>query len=862
MKNTFAGRTASILVAAGVLALAALAADAGLITMVNSQSSVTAGTWAQTNSGTAYWWSDHLAPAAGNDYVVGAGMALRTVSSTSPTQFTFAGTSLQLDTGGSLLLKVGANTVTISDLRLNGGSIQTYQDGTTTIAGAVSLLTDSTSNVNTASNRSVTISAPISGDGNLSKDGPANLTLSGANTYTGKTIVNGGALLISNEDRLGAAPAAFVADQITLNGGILRITANATIDDANRGITLGPLGGTFNHNAYTLNIANVITGAGSLSKTGNGGVILTGANTYTGRTIITGGTIRVDSEERLGATPAELVADQITLNGGNLIFTANYALAPSNRGITLGASGGMLGADAGLTLTVTKDLVGSGNLTKGGSGTMVMAIDPSFTGRTIVTTGTLRIDGERRLGAEPAAFTASQLALNGGTLATTTTFAIDDPNRGITVTGTSSTINVAASTTLTINNPIAGAGKITKTGGGTLVLPVANAGWTGGMDIVATGAGVVRATADDALGLGAIKVAGYGLSVDLVGGITLHNNFITSGNGGPSGGDADGAIHSVSGDNTIVGNLSLMSGGGGSTWQVDANSLTLNGNVSAVDSGRTLTLRGAGDGTITGVIANGSTSNLPVTKTGAGTWTLSGASTYTGATTVSQGTLKLGATGSLASRTIVVASGARFDVADVATFALASGQTIKGSGQVLGALTVGSGSILAPGLSPGTLPQTGVQTWAGGGQYTWEVSQVTAGGGDQAALQGTDPGFDFVDITGALAVTATAVDKFIIAITGLTLANVSGAVTNWDPQADYAWVIATASDGITGFNAGAFTLDVSAFEASNVIPVGRKFAIAQEGNNLLLTYVPEPATLALLAFGAVATLLSRKRQRK
>ena len=251
-----------------------------------------------------------------------------------------------------------------------------------------------------------------------------------------------------------------------------------------------------------------------------------------------------------------------------------------------------------------------------------------------------------------------------------------------------------------------------------------------------------------------------------------------------------------------------------------------------------------------------------LTKTGAGLLTLSGANTYTGTTTINQGTLRLGAAASMASRTINVASGARFDVANVATFALASGQTIKGSGQILGALTVGSGSILAPGASPGTLIQTGAQTWAGGGQYTWEVSQVTAGGGDQAALKGTAPGFDFVDITGGLGITATAADKFIIAITGLTLANVAGAVANWDPQADYAWVIATASGGITGFNAGEFTLDLAAFEASNVIPVGRKFVIAQDGNNVLLTYVPEPATLALLGLGAAATLLSRRRQRK
>ncbi len=102
------------------------------------------------------------------------------------------------------------------------------------------------------------------------------------------------------------------------------------------------------------------------------------------------------------------------------------------------------------------------------------------------------------------------------------------------------------------------------------------------------------------------------------------------------------------------------------------NGLTGSGTVhnNHASTASTLTL-GAGDATasFTGVLADGSTAALSLTKIGSGTQTLTGPQTYTGATAVEGGTLALGATGALASPNVTVSAGA--------TLALQSGATLS-----------------------------------------------------------------------------------------------------------------------------------------------------------------------------------------
>ena len=94
---------------------------------------------------------------------------------------------------------------------------------------------------------------------------------------TGTMTINEGTLNIVGEGCLGVGPAAFNAAQLTLNGGTLQAARSFTIDDANRGITIGASGGTFDvGSGLTLTIANPIAGSGALRKTGDGALALAG----------------------------------------------------------------------------------------------------------------------------------------------------------------------------------------------------------------------------------------------------------------------------------------------------------------------------------------------------------------------------------------------------------------------------------------------------------------------------------------------------------------------------------------------------------------------------------------------------------
>lgn len=215
-----------------------------------------------------------------------------------------------------------------------------------------------------------------------------------------------------------------------------------------------------------------------------------------------------------------------------------------------------------------------------------------------------------------------------------------------------------------------------------------------------------------------------------------------------------------------------------------------------------------------------------------GTTVLSGTNTYTGATTIAGGTL--------------IVNGS------IDTSALASivGGVLAGSGTV-GAVAIQNGGTISPGNSPGIL-NTGSETWDGGGIYVWELNSATG-------TTGTN--WDSLNITGTLTIHSAIENPFVIELRSLTLDNHAGDLANFDPAQTYTWIIATASGGIAGLDAGGISIDTSAF--SNAAGSDR-FTISSDGHNLILTYtaVPESGAFGVaLGIGLMILVAQRRRVR-
>ena len=231
---------------------------------------------------------------------------------------TTAGTTTVLS-GGALNLSNNVNVgeaITISGAGVsNNGAIRNVSDSNT-LSGLITLAANSeiqvdsgsTLTMDVASGNAITgtynltidsvgnslVADPIAtSTGTLTKTGAGTLTLSGANTYSGSTTINAGTISIDDDSGLGTAPGSATAGHLTINGGTLQSTADFTLD-SNRGVALGSSHGTFNVNSgTTLTVAGIVAGSNNLIKSGDGRLILSGVNTYTGNTTISAGTLEV-----------------------------------------------------------------------------------------------------------------------------------------------------------------------------------------------------------------------------------------------------------------------------------------------------------------------------------------------------------------------------------------------------------------------------------------------------------------------------------------------------------------------------------------------------------------------------------------
>lgn len=236
----------------------------------------------------------------------------------------------------------------------------------------------------------------VTGTGSLTKNGANTLTFAGANSYQGLTTINAGTLVLSGDTSL-------------LGGAIVNGSA----------LVLSP--------SIDTSFKQVISGSGTLLKSGTGNTLLSAANTYSGTTTVTGGTLTFGGSTSaltgsLTNNATVAFAQSADSSFGNAISgtgsivqngTANLTLSgPLSYGGTTTVNSGTLtlaSSTSGLTgnAVVNSGLVfaqstdssfaggisGSGNLTQSGSGNLTIAGPVSYTGTTRVTSGVLTFSG-------------------------------------------------------------------------------------------------------------------------------------------------------------------------------------------------------------------------------------------------------------------------------------------------------------------------------------------------------------------------------------------------------------------------------------------------------------------------------------
>jgi outer membrane autotransporter protein len=227
------------------------------------------------------------------------------------------------------------------------------------------------------------LATTISGTGGLIIKGAGTTYLTATNTYSGGTVLEGGTLSVSSDANLGAA-----TGELTFNGGVLQVTGTAFNSTA-RTINWGAGGGGFDivdaGNTFTVNQA-LATG-GQLTKLGNGVLELTAANTYTGATIISAGTLALTGAGSI-AESSDVRADG-TLDISATTAGASIKSLSGNGVVDLGAKTLTLTSAAG---TFAGGIQGTGGLTLTG-GTETLTGANTYTGATTISGGTLVAGG-------------------------------------------------------------------------------------------------------------------------------------------------------------------------------------------------------------------------------------------------------------------------------------------------------------------------------------------------------------------------------------------------------------------------------------------------------------------------------------
>jgi fibronectin-binding autotransporter adhesin len=641
---------------------------------------------------------------------------------------------------------------------------------------------------------SMTIGGSIGNGGGtveLIMSGTGTLTLSGNNTLTGGVWIYSGNVIVTNSGAFNSTN----PDYLTLINGTLTLNGHSvTLGGlSNRGYAGNPVIQNASATPATLTVVAPANedfdgtdlgvlqdgpggGALTLIKAGPGPMTLSGTNTFTGGLMVQNGTLAISSVNNANtAGPLGKLA-RVTLgstgNTGAILLPGGGAVS-SNMPFTL-AAGGSGEFDTLGTATLTGVISGSGGLVVGGDGGLTLTAGNTFTGGLTVQNGILSVgvinnantngplgnNGNVTLASAAAA--TSFIDYTGASASSNMPFNVQSNSGGRCVIGV-----IASTTNLTLTGAIAGSGRLTSAGSGTLTLA----------NTVSVSGGIGVGNFDT----GTLILAGNNA---FSGGVLFDGGTLLLANAGALNSSAPNA---VAFDNGASGLLNLngysITIGGLDTPAKFGTAIVQNANATPV----TLTVSLAGNSTYAGTLQDGPGGGaLALIKAGPGMLTLghvgatSGANTFSGGLTLSAGQLNINYGGSSSSNSAIgtglftVDGGTIGDTSGSAValatnnpqqwngdFAFAGpGDLNLGTGNVtLGAsrqVTVNAGNVTVGGPISGmgfslTKAGPGILTFAGNNTYSGGTSVV---GGTLRTIGGGTLGAGSLIITAANGITS------------------------------------------------------------------------------------------------------------
>ena len=368
---------------------------------------------------------------------------------------TSAVTPWTIDAGTLSISAAGSLGAAGSSLTFNGGTLQ-FSNTFDLASGNAIVLAAGGGSIDT-NTFDTSISQPVSGTGNLMVYGLGQLTLAGANTYSGTTT-------IGNATTLSLGPGGAIADSsgVVDNGAfdisatshgasVAGLTGTGTVYLGNQTLTLTSASGTFSGN---------ISGRGGLVLTG-GTETLAGTSTYAGNTSITAGTLALAGASSIASSSSLIDDGMFDISGASGNETI-AALTGSGAGaVALGANNLIISNGSG---TFAGTIAGTGGLQLAG-GTTTLAGTSTYAGNTSITGGTLLVSNDSALGAAGG----NLLLSSGGTLGAMSPFGtarlIDVANTGGSLAGPAGTsLDPTTANALTLTGTLNLAGTLTTRG--------------------------------------------------------------------------------------------------------------------------------------------------------------------------------------------------------------------------------------------------------------------------------------------------------------------------------------------------------------------------------------------------------------